>query len=73
MIESDFLKRSYRPYQQMDYQFRDKSFSCMIVAIYFDERLFKLQSFETSEIDAFEFWVRCEHCELPKQKLKIIK
>jgi hypothetical protein len=73
MTEDVFLKHSYRPYQIMNFIHNEKIIECMVISIDFDERLFKLQSIETYEITGAEFWVRCEHCELPRKKLHIKK
>jgi hypothetical protein len=73
MTEKEFFKRSYRPYQIMNYIHGNNIIECMIIAVDFDERLFKLKNFRSMFWNETEFWVRCEHCQLPERKLKIVK
>jgi hypothetical protein len=73
MTEETFLKRSYKPFQAMDYIYRGRTISCMVLAVDFDERLLKLQSFPINGVEETEFWARCEHCELPLRGMKIVK
>jgi hypothetical protein len=73
MTKDTFLKRSYRPYQQMNFIKRGVIIECMVLAVDFDEGIIKLESFETDEIKQAEFWAHHDHCELPERKLKITK
>ncbi len=82
MSEQEFLKKSFKPFSLVLYT-NDRlknidneygaTIECFLLAVDFDERLFKLIPLPQSWYDEKEFWARCEHCEISRPKLKILK
>jgi len=49
-------------------QSRDTVIQCMLLAVDFDERIFKLMPFPNDHAEEEPFWARCEHVKRPRPK-----
>ncbi len=78
MTIKDFTNRKWRHSEHIDYSPKSKELEgitvlCMLVAIDFEEDLFKLMPFDTETYHQEPFWCRVENCERPPFKLKVKK
>jgi hypothetical protein len=76
MTVEDFSNRKWRHSESIDYKppsLEGVVISCMLLAIDFEECLFKLTPFDTEMYEEQSFWCRVENCERSPHKLKIKK
>jgi len=82
MTENQFNKRCYRPYMEiyhinykrMKVGFPESVIPCMLIAIDFDEGLFKLSPYpDTPYPEDRSFWAHYNHCSFNSDKLRIVK
>lgn len=83
MTEEEFVKKKFSAYQEINFEGRRVTnidggigaiIPCMVLAVDFDERLLKIIPYPDGDYEAKEgFWVRCEHIEIPKPRLKVTK
>lgn len=73
MNEDVFLKRSFKPFMAIDLIHESEVIECILIKIDFDERLLKLRILPNNIIHEDDIWVRCEHCEFSRPKLKQVK
>lgn len=81
MTPEDFLKKKWKPYQEIDFKSSriqnidgqlGAIIPCMLLAVDFDEQLLKIIPFPGGYYEEKEFWARCEHCEISRPKLKVV-
>lgn len=75
MKQSDFAKRKWGHSEEIIYNHKslDISVSCMLLAVDFEEGLFKLTPFDIENYEKTPFWCRFENCERPFPRLKVKK
>lgn len=74
MTEQEFLKKRFKPFEIIEYgNERTKMVSCILLGVNFEERLFHLSPIPEDYYEKDSFWVRCENCQRPRPKLKVVK
>jgi len=79
MTEQEFLKKRFKPFEIIEYQHsyvNEKNeiiIDCILIGVNFEERLFHLAPIPKDYYEKESFWVRCEHCQRPIPKLKVVK
>lgn len=74
MTEQEFLKKRFKPFEQIDCKnSKDKVVECMLLAVDFEQRLFHLSPFPNDYYEEKSFWARCDYCNRPRPKLKVVK
>lgn len=75
--EVNFKKRSYKSYMEIWHCIirEENPEKCMLLAVDFDEGLFKLMPFPETAYEERSFWSHYSHCQFPprKAKMKIVK
>lgn len=52
---------------------KDVVYECMLIAIDFEQELFKLEPVDKEVYEDISFWTRVEYCKRPRPKLKVQK
>lgn len=75
MKQSEFTQRKWGHSEEIIYTHKtlDYEVSCMLLAVDFEEGLFKLTPFDTELYEKTPFWCRFENCKRPLVKLRIKK
>ncbi len=82
ITEQQFQKRSYKSYMEIWHCIirEENPEKCMLLAVDFDEGLFKLMPFPEAVYEEKSFWSHYSHCQFPprqfpprKAKMDIIK
>jgi len=80
MTEKEFVKKRFRAFEVMEFaNDRMKNIDggngvvaeCMLLAVDFDLRMFKLVPFENVGYEEKEFWVHCQFVNRPRPKPKL--
>lgn len=82
MTEQEFSEKQFKAFDAIDYH-SSRSFNidgergaiipCILLAIDFEEMLFKLVPIPDGVYEEKPFWVRIENCKMARHKLKAIK
>lgn len=73
MTEKEFLKKRWVSYELIEYHGRHGVIDCILLAVDFDERLFKLDPIDKELYEDKSFWCRVDNYKRPNPKLKKVK
>lgn len=76
MTRAEFIKTRWVGYELIEFRPPKKNdvvYECMLLAIDFEQDLFKLKPVDEEMYEDESFWVRVEYCKRPRPKLKLKK
>lgn len=76
MTREELMKKRWSAYEQINYSPKRKdgvTFECMLLAVDFENELMQLEPIDKELYEDNSFWARCEYCERPTPKMKIVK
>lgn len=75
MKREEFTKKRWKGYEIIEFRPPNKEivYECMLLAIDFEQDLFKLEPFDKEMYQDESFWARVEYCKRPRPKLKVAK
>lgn len=76
MTREEFTKKRWVGYELIEFRPPNKEdvvYECMLLAIDFEQDLFKLEPVDKEMYEDASFWARVEYCKRPRPKLKVQK
>ena len=70
------MKKRWVGYELIEYRpprKEDVVYECMLIAVDFEQELFKLEPIDKEMYEDTSFWVRVEYCKRPAPRLKKVK
>jgi hypothetical protein len=74
MTREEFIKKRWVGYELIEFRPPKKEdivYECMLLAIDFEQDLFKLEPVDKEMYEDESFWARVEYCKRPAPKLKV--
>jgi hypothetical protein len=73
MTLDEFRSKKWQHSEPIDFIYNDKIIECILLAIDFEQELFKIVAIDKDVWHDIPFWVRVEYCRRPFAKLKVKK
>lgn len=76
MTLEEFEKKRFIGYEEIECypkSFDDYCIPCMLLAVDFEQKLFRLLPIDTEMYEDKPFWARPEYCKRPNPRLKLLK